>query len=158
MTDLEGEHQHLSTTAAAEQDFDDDVQTEEEEDGDENENNEEDADEEDRQRAAADEFRCLIVVLASCRPDVMSPRDRKALMDEAADKLRDDPRLRLLLARWKGTHSSFVHSRRRLRLSGLLLTPVAVLLVDRSSVLVVPRVPTNRFAGDAVPVAFGARR
>jgi hypothetical protein len=56
----------------------------------------------DRDPGDAEKFRGLIFVLASCRPDVMSPKDRKALVDEAVAKLKDDARLRRELAEWKG--------------------------------------------------------
>jgi hypothetical protein len=50
----------------------------------------------------AEQFRGLVFVLASCRPDVMSPKDRKALVDEAVANLKDDIRMRRELVEWKG--------------------------------------------------------
>jgi hypothetical protein len=53
-------------------------------------------------RRGVDAFRGLLFVLASCRPDVMSPKDRKALVDEAAAALKSEGRLRQEIANWKG--------------------------------------------------------
>jgi hypothetical protein len=111
MTDLEQveERQNLQLTSSDAEDFGEDESINDHDDGqtedggdDDDDDDDENENEEDRERAAADEFRSLMVVLASCRPDVMSPKDRKALMDEAADRLQDDPRRRLQLATWKG--------------------------------------------------------
>jgi hypothetical protein len=61
----------------------------------------EDLDEDANDEVAA--FRSLVFALASCRPDVLAPKNRKALIDEVQDKLeRDDGRMRKVLADWKG--------------------------------------------------------
>ena len=62
--------------------------------------------EDDSSPSDVDLFRGQIYVLASCRPDVMAPNQRKALVNEVRDALRDDERMRKVLSEWKGTKSN----------------------------------------------------